>query len=187
MFYLIRHGETDWNVAGLQTSFTDLPLNQTGRRQALALKFYLKKKDFAQVWCSPLLRACETCELAGFGEQAHVRPDLTEWHAGEYEGLKTEEIQQKYPGWSMMTHGAPGGESLEQIEQRARQVIEAMCSAKGDILIFSSSHFLRALAACFVGLSPAFGKNLFLGSATVSILDEIRQGPVIRLWNYQVS
>lgn len=187
MFYLVRHGETAWNVAGLQASFTDLPLTKKGCDQALRLKPYFEAKNFSQVWCSPLMRARETCQLAGFEQRVEIKSDLTEWHAGDYEGLKAEDIRQNHPEWSMMTHGAPKGESPEQIQVRSKRVIMQMLEAEGDIVIFSSSHFLRALAACFLGLEPSFGRHLFLGSATVSILDHQNQIPVIKLWNLEIS
>lgn len=186
MFYLVRHGETAWNVAGLQASFTDVALTEHGHHQASQLKFYLEKKNFKEVWRSPLSRVRETCRLAGFERRAEIKTDLTEWNAGDYEGLKTSEISQKHRGWSMMTHGAPGGESPEQIEVRAGKVIKEMLEVNGDVLIFSSSHFLRALAGCFLGLGSRFGRQLPLSTAALSILAYDNQVPVIKLWNFDV-
>lgn len=184
MFYLVRHGETAWNVAGLQTSFTDLSLTPRGCEQALTLKPYLANKSFTQIWCSPLRRACETCRLAGF-EEYQIKADLTEWNAGDYEGLKTSDISKREPGWTMMTHGAPGGESPQQIKNRAQCVMRNMFETQGDILIFSSSHFLRALTACFLGQEPSFGKHLPLQTAALSILDFENKTPVVRVWNFE--
>lgn len=186
MLYLVRHGETAWNVAGLQTSFTDLSLTPRGCEQALSLKPYLADKNFTQIWCSPLMRARETCRLAGFGESAQIKAELTEWNAGDYEGLKTSEIYEKQPGWAMMTHGAPGGESVAQIKNRAQSVLKQILETRGDILIFSSSHFLRALSACFLGQEPNFGKHLPLRTGALSILDFENRTPVIKLWNLDV-
>ncbi|MEI6805642.1 MAG: histidine phosphatase family protein [Myxococcaceae bacterium] len=183
MFYLVRHGETAWNVLGQQASFTDLCLTPHGEAQARTLKPRLSEINFSEVWCSPLRRARKTCELAGFIEHAEIIEDLTEWHAGDYEGMKSADIEQLQPGWSMMTHGAPGGESVEKIKLRVSRVLERMQKTSGDILIFSSSHFLRALTACFLGQEPAFGRHLPLATAALSILDKDNNMPVIRLWN----
>ncbi len=87
--YVVRHGATEWSGAGRHTGRTDLPLLETGEEQARAVGGKLAGHDFALVLCSPLLRARETCRLAGFGDAAEIVDDLREWDYGDYEGLTT--------------------------------------------------------------------------------------------------
>src|ERR671913_390030 len=117
--YLLRHGETEWSLSGQHTGVTDLPLTENGRLAARLLKSALAAETFALILTSPLKRALETCELAGFGERAEVDPDLMEWNYGEYEGLTTKQIQLTRPGWSIFRDGCPGGETPDQVASRA--------------------------------------------------------------------
>ena len=82
--WLIRHGETEWTVSGAHTGSTDIPLTEAGRRQALKLKESLAGRGFALVLTSPLSRARETCNLAGFGGAAQIDPNLVECRYGDY-------------------------------------------------------------------------------------------------------
>lgn len=183
MFYLVRHGETAWSLAGKHTSSTDLHLTDNGLGQAKNLKLGLEKLSFSEVWCSPLIRARETCQLTGFGERTEIMPELTEWDYGQYEGLTNAEIKKNRPNWNVFEHGAPGGESPTQAQARIQVVLTRMQQATGNILMFSSAHILRTLTACYLGQGPGFGKHLFLGTASLSILGYEHQNPVIKLWN----
>ncbi len=183
MFYLVRHGETAWSLTGQHTGLTDLSLTPNGREQAHLLKPVLEKLSFSEVWCSPLKRARETCQLAGFGDRAEIMPELVEWNYGRYEGLTSTEIKKKKPNWNIFDHGAPGGESPAQVQARAKVVVARMRQAQNNVLIFSSAHILRTLAACFLEQGPDFGKHLFLSTGSLSILGDENQAPVIRLWN----
>jgi probable phosphoglycerate mutase len=184
MFYLVRHGETAWSLTGQHTGFTDLSLTENGRDQAKALQLILEKLSFSEVWCSPLKRARETCQLAGFSEHAEIMPELTEWNYGSYEGLTRAEIIPKEPGWNIFENGAPSGESPADIQARATKVIARLHQATGPVLIFSSAHILRSIASCYVTQTPDFGKYLLLNPTSISILDYEHQIPVIKLWNW---
>jgi probable phosphoglycerate mutase len=152
--YLARHGKTAWSLSGQHTGLTDLPLTDRGERNARKLGDQLRMRRFARVFTSPLQRAARTCELAGFGSRSEVDRDLVEWNYGEYEGLRTEEIHTKRPGWELFRDGCPGGDSLGEVEARADRVIGRVRMVKGDALIFSSGHFLRVLTARWLGLGP---------------------------------
>jgi broad specificity phosphatase PhoE len=95
--YIARHGETAWSLSGKHTGLTDLPLTSNGERNARRLGERLKSMTFAKVFTSPLQRAAQTCELAGFGTAAETDPDLVEWNYGQYEGLRSAEIVAKRP------------------------------------------------------------------------------------------
>ncbi len=183
--YLARHGETEWSRSGQHTGMTDLPLTAQGEREATLLGGRLPRGPFALVLTSPLQRARRSCELAGFGHVAAVDTDLLEWDYGDYEGLRTAEIVAKRPGWNIFNDGCPAGESVADVARRADRVVARVRAIDGDVLVFSSGHFLRMLAARWLGQPPAVGGLLFLGTASLSVLgfDHHRGEPVIRLWN----
>jgi probable phosphoglycerate mutase len=185
VIYLARHGETAWSLSGQHTGRTDLPLTERGERNARALGERLRGLTFAKVFTSPLKRAVRTCELAGFGAVAEIDPDLVEWDYGQYEGRRTAEIHMERPDWQLFRDGCPGGESPGQIGARADRVVGRVRAVKGDVLIFSSGHFLRVLAARWLGLDAAGGRYLLLGTASLSALgyEHNLAEPAIRLWN----
>ena len=185
IIYLARHGETAWSLTGQHTGLTDLPLTARGECNARRLGQRLKGLEFARVFNSPLQRAARTCELAGFGPRAEVDRDLVEWHYGDFEGLRTSEIRAKRPGWDLFRDGVPGGESLDEIGARADRVVNRIRSVDGNVLLFSSAHFLRVLAARWLGLQPEGARFFLLGTASLSTLtyEHNRSEPVIGLWN----
>jgi len=180
---LARHGETEWSLSLRHTGKTDLPLTEEGRRQARALGPRLHAWTFSLVLTSPLQRALETCRLAGYGEQARVRPDLVEWDYGRYEGLTSQQIQALQPNWSLWRDGCPGGETAEDVGRRADRVLAEVRSVDGDVLIFAHGHVLRVLAARWLGEPPEDGRHYALQTATLSVLGYEHADPVIRLWN----
>jgi broad specificity phosphatase PhoE len=183
--YLARHDETAWSLSGQHTGLTDLPLSEHGERNALHLGNRLRGRSFAGVFTSPLQRARRTCELAGFGAEAKVDNDLVEWNYGEYEGLRTAEVRANRPGWQLFRDGCPGGESPGEVGVRADRVVRRMRGASGDVLIFSSGHFLRVLAARWLELEAKAGRYFLLSTASLSALgyEHDRSQPVIQLWN----
>jgi broad specificity phosphatase PhoE len=185
IIYLARHGETEWTISGQHTGLTDIPLTERGEQNARRLGERLKGLVFTKVWTSPLRRVRRTCELAGFGERAAVDSDLTEWHYGDYEGLTSEDIRKVRPGWQLFRDGCPGGEMLGDVAARADRVVARVRAVGRDVLLFSSGHFLRVLAARWIGLEATAGRLLFLGTATLSALgyEHGPDEPVLRLWN----
>jgi probable phosphoglycerate mutase len=183
MIWLIRHGETAWSLSGAHTGRTDIPLTELGEEKAARLGERLAGRSFGLVLTSPLQRAWRTCELAGFGAQAVFDSDLLEWDYGSFEGRKTDEIRRELPGWSLFRDGAPGGETIEQVAERARRVIERAEAADGDTLLFAHGHVLRIMAACWLGLPAVNARLLALGTASISTLGHERETRVITRWN----
>ena len=181
--WLIRHGETEWSLSGQHTGKTDLPLTETGRLQATALNEQLSGRSFALVLSSPLTRAFETCEIAGYGDVAKHSEDLLEWDYGDYEGLTTADVRKEVPGWTIWDGGVPRGETAEQVAQRARKVIDLASGAGGDVALFAHGHLLRILAACWLALPPNAGRLLGLSTASISVLGYERETRVILGWN----
>lgn len=180
---LCRHGETAWSLSGRHTGFTDLPLTERGRSQAEELGKTIRGTNFAHVFTSPLLRARETCEIAGFGPRAVIEPDIVEWNYGAYEGLTHPEIDRLNPCWNLFRDGVPGGETPQQISARADRVIEKLKKLSGPTLLFSHGHFLRVLAARWLGLPPEGAKYFVLAVASLSVLGFEKKQPVIQRWN----
>jgi broad specificity phosphatase PhoE len=183
--YLARHGETTWSITGQHTGVTDLSLTRRGERNARRLGKRLAGLSFGEVLTSPLQRARRTCELAGFGSVAELDHDLVEWNYGDYEGLRTAEIHAKRPGWDLFRDGCPHGESPQQIGGRADRVMSRLRSVDFNVLVFSSGHFLRVLAARWLGLESAAGRFFMLDVASLSALsyEHNLSNSVIRLWN----
>ena len=183
--YLARHGETAWSISGQHTGLTDLPLTPRGERNARRLGDRLKGLSFATVFTSPLQRAARTCELAGFGGAAQVESNLLEWNYGEYEGCRSAEIHAERPDWSLFRDGCPGGETPGQVGARADRILQQLRSIRGDVLLFSSGHFLRVFAARWLGLEPADGRFFLLSTASLSALsyEHNLAEPAIRLWD----
>ena len=186
VIYIARHGETPWTITGQHTGLTDLPLTPQGEKNAQRLGDRLRGMDFVKVLTSPLQRARKTCALAGFGSVAEVENDLVEWDYGEYEGLRSAEIRAKRPDWQLFRDGAPGGESPCQVMARADNVWKRVREVKGNVLLFTSGHFIRVLAARWIGLEPSVHSTSFLlSTASLSAVgyDQDCSHPVIRLWN----
>jgi len=183
--YLARHGETAWTITGQHTGLTDLPLTERGERNARRLAERLRGLTFAKVFTSPLQRAARTCELAGFGAVAEIDWDLLEWNYGEYEGRTATDIHRERPDWQVFLDGCPGGESPGEVGARADRVVKRVRAVAGDVLIFSSGHFLRAFAARWLGLDVAIGRFFMLSTASLSALgyEYNLSRPVIRLWD----
>jgi probable phosphoglycerate mutase len=183
--YLARHGETAWTLSGQYTGLTDLALTERGERNARRLAERLRGLSFTKVFSSPLQRARRTCELAGFGSVAEIDKDLVEWNYGDCEGRPSAEVHREHPDWELFRDGCPGGELPSQVGARADRVIKRLRAIDGNALLFSSGHFLRVLAARWLGLEPGAGRYFLLSTASLSALsyEHNLSQPAIRLWD----
>ncbi|MER8807170.1 histidine phosphatase family protein [Mesorhizobium australicum] len=183
--HLVRHGETAWSLSGQHTGRTDMPLTPAGEAAARGVAERLKGLSFSAVWSSPSQRAYDTSVLAGFGATSVKMDDLQEWDYGAYEGLTTKQILAERPGWNVFHDGSPQGEVAADVGTRADRIIERLRKANADILIFSSAHFLRVLAARWLGLQPEDGALFVLDTASISVLGYEHDfgEPVVRRWN----
>lgn len=183
--YLARHGETAWTVTGQHTGRTDVPLTERGERNARRLAERLAGLHFAKVISSPLQRARRTCELAGFGSACEIDPDLTEWDYGQYEGRTSAQILDDRPDWQLFHDGCPGGETPCDVAARTDRIVQRVRALNADALVFSSGHFLRVLAARWLGLPPTAGRYFLLATASLSALsyEHNFREPAIRFWD----
>ncbi|MCF7806685.1 MAG: histidine phosphatase family protein [Simkaniaceae bacterium] len=180
--YLCRHGETEWSKTGRHTSYTDLELTKNGEKEAELLKKKIAHLSHLKTFISPLKRARQTAAIASF--KGVVLDDLSEWNYGEYEGMTTAEIRKIEPRWNIFTHGARGGESIEAIQERTQRVIHLIKQQEEDVILFSSGHFTRALAASWMEESIELGRHLVLSTASLSVLGYEHDYPAILCWNH---
>lgn len=183
--YLVRHGQTEWSGSGRHTGRTDIPLTTAGEEAARRVGERLRDVSFSAVWSSPSQRALKTCALAGFGPAAAKKAELAEWDYGAYEGLTTKQILSQRPGWSVFRDGCPDGEAASDVASRADLIVSEIRAVTGTILVFSSAHFLRVLAARWLGLPPEAGAYFALDTASISVLgyEHDLTEPVVRRWN----
>jgi broad specificity phosphatase PhoE len=187
---LLRHGETEWSVAGQHTGRTDIPLTPHGEAAAKALEPLLSRRDIVAVFTSPARRAVTTAAFAGLSN-AQPEPDLWEWDYGGYEGLTTPQIQETRPGWYLWRDGViPGdaahpGETIEHVAQRTERVLARATPllAGGNVALVAHGHVLRVLTACYLRQPPAEGRLFRLDTGTVSTLGTEHTEPVITSWN----
>ena len=184
--FVIRHGETEWSLSGRHTGVSEIALTAHGEDEARALAPMFREIAFARVLASPRQRARRTCELAGLGAAAEIEPNLAEWLYGDYEGLTPAEIAARRPGWEVFRDGCPGGETPEQVSDRADRLLQSLRAAEGNVALFTHGHFGRALAVRWIDLPIATGGRFGLRTASIGILgyDPAHpDAPVIALWN----
>jgi broad specificity phosphatase PhoE len=199
---LLRHGETAWSRDHRHTGRTDIPLTPAGEAAAAALAPVLAGRPVVAAFTSPARRAVRTAELAGLAS-AKQDPDLQEWDYGGYEGLTTQQIRSRRPGWYLWRDGViagqaahpgepvlPGesarpGESVQQVGARADAVLSRVRALleDGDVALVSHAHMLRVLTARWLRLGPADGRLFRLDTGTVSTLGTEHGEPVITSWN----
>ena len=186
--WLIRHGETEWSRSGRHTSVTDLPLTERGERQAAALAPRLADLKPALVLTSPRRRAVETARAAGLPVDG-TDDDLAEWAYGDYEGLTTAEIRAQDPDWTLTKHGAPNGESPEQVGARADRVLARASAALADgpVVLVGHGHLTRVLGARWIGLPAAGAGSLLLDAAATCLLSTQYGVRVIQTWNLSAT
>ena len=184
--YLIRHGETEWSLSGQHTGRADIPLTKNGENEALIVGKRIREVPFAHVFCSPLIRAKQTCELAELANSMLIDADLTEWDNGEYTGKTGSEIIDHRLNWNLFRDGCPNGETPAQVQARADRLVNRFIQLEGNVAVFSHSHLGRALAARWIGIDIEFGECFLLDTTSVSILTSDgldTGGRSIKLWN----
>lgn len=194
--WLLRHGETEWSREGNYTGLTDIPLTADGEAQAIAAKEKIGQVDFDLVLSSPLIRARRTAELVGH-PNPQILPHAHEWDYGDNEGRKSTQVRAENPGYIIWNNGVPNGETLDQVAERADRIIsqvQAGCGTPMDrdpeaapvekVLLVAHGHFLRILAARWLGLPADKGRHFVLGTAAVCTLGWDKHTPAIVRWNY---
>ena len=187
---LLRHGQTEWSLAGKHTGRTDIALTPQGVADGAALAPMLARRQIAAVFTSPASRATRTAQLAGL-HATKQDPDLWEWDYGGYEGMTTEEIRRRRPGWYLWRDGVIGGdaahpgETVQEVGARVDRVLDraSVFLPNGDVVLVAHGHVLRVLTARWLGLPPPDGRLFRLDTGTVSTLGTEHAQPVILTWN----
>ena len=180
--YLIRHGETAWSKLGHHTGLTDIPLTDDGKKESEVLYHKIKGLNFTAIYCSPLQRAKQTCQICHLLEKAQISSDLLEWNYGDYEGKTSKEIHLIDPGWMVFTKDPKNGETSHQVGIRADRMIKELLKCEGNVAIFSSGHFLRAFAARWLCFPVSYGMYFKLSTASYSVLSFENENQVIETW-----
>ncbi|HEY7052933.1 MAG TPA: acid phosphatase [Mycobacterium sp.] len=169
---LLRHGETEWSLAGKHTSRTELDLTEHGCEQARAVGETLARLrvDHPYVVSSPRKRALVTAELAGLSVH-EVSPLITEWDYGDYEGTTTEEIRKAVPDWLVWTHGCPGGETAVEVRHRADRAIALALHhmATRDVVFVGHGHFSRAVLTRWIEQPVYEGIRFAMTAASIAV------------------
>ena len=182
--FLIRHGETEWSLSGQHTGTTDIPLTENGRNVARQLGPRPGQNEVLAGSDEPASsRPREPASSPASARRLKIDATLVEWNYGEYEGLTSNEIRAKAPGWMLFTDGCPGGESPSQVAARVDQLIARIRSVEGDVALFAHGHVFRVFAARWLSLPPAAGSHFLLDTATVSVLSHYQGIPAVKRWN----
>lgn len=179
--YLIRHGQTDWNVAGKIQGSTDIPLNETGKRQAACLAKGMEKRPVSRVFTSTLSRAYETARAIGDSQNVPVYGlfELQEVNYGYWEGLTMEEIEQRYPKelqqWylSPVEVAPPGGETQTQVYERCKAAINRILEqGDGDVAVVSHGATVVFLLEYMLdGTGRDEEDDIIVGNASISTVE----------------
>ncbi len=161
--YLIRHGETDWNVEGRWQGQADVPLNAKGREQAAHIACTLAEVGLKAIYSSDLTRARETAQALAesTGVTLHYDPRLREIHQGEWQGMLVTEIQARYGEAfqrrleNPLAVAPPGGETVEQVRNRVVSAIESILARYPSerVAIVSHGFALAVIQVHYLGLS----------------------------------
>lgn len=194
-WYLVRHGETDWNLNERIQGHSDTPLNATGRRQADLLGRRLDDLHFDAIYSSDLTRTYETAQLVARGRDLAIvtDPDLREFSFGEWEGLTDAEIEARQPGvlTERLSAGneafaAPGGENTWQVLNRVRRFCErtaARHDPSDDILVVAHGGSIRVLAVCLLDLRDTDTWRFRIHCASLAIIRNHSDGRTLVRWN----
>ena len=194
-WYLVRHGETEWNLNGRIQGQMDVPLNATGRRQADLLGRRLDAVHFDAIYSSDLARTYETAQLIAKGRDLGIAtdPDLREFAYGAWEGLTQAEIEARHPGalaerisMGNQQFAAPGGENSVQVLSRVRQFCmrTAKChDPSDDILVVAHGGSIRALAVCLLDLADTDFWRFRVHCTGLGIVRNHSGGRVLVRWN----
>jgi phosphoserine phosphatase len=189
---LVRHGQTDWNLAQRFQGHSDVPLNHNGCQQAMALKDRLSSQTIDCFYSSDLQRASETARIISNGK-IEIQTDLRlrEMSFGEWEGLTYYEIKEKCTDalstWESDLYQNPptNGETLEQFTRRVQSMLNDLCEKhEGQtVLVVAHGGVLQILICLALTLSPAMYWQFRISPASLSEISFYPAGAIVNLLN----
>lgn len=191
--FLVRHGETDWNVKQRFQGQSDVPLNATGRAQAMAIAQRLSGEQIDAIYASDLSRAWDTAAAIAKTRALKIRPEpnLREGNFGEWEGATYDEIQTRDPeavkAWheDLSTFAPPGGETINQLTARVKKTYQQITTEHEDQTVLLAAHggSLQMLIANLLGLPPKAFWQFNLDHCSLSRISVYDTGAIINLLN----
>ncbi len=166
---LVRHGETEWNVAEVFRGRLDIELDRAGMEQAELLGQYLSRRPIEAIYSSPLRRAVRTAGGIARRHTLEVNPEpgLTDFNYGRWQGMSHAEVKERYPElYRLWTHHPekvrmPDGEDLDTVRARATAVIEKVAAThKGNVVIVSHRVVNKVLICALLGLDVSHFWNI---------------------------
>ena len=194
-WYIVRHGETEWNRDGRIQGHADVPLSELGKRQVKTLANRLAECKFSVVYTSDLSRAIESAEIIVNGREVSITTDadLREFSYGEWEGLTLQEAEEQDAGLfaELMKlenneFAAPGGESTPQVLDRVRRFYantQKLHDVDEDILVVAHGGSIRALLVCLLDLPDELFWQFRVDCASLSVISNHTGARVLDLWN----
>lgn len=190
---MVRHGNTVWNGTGRYQGFSDVPLNEEGRRQAGKLALRLAREEITAVFSSDLQRACHTAETiaAAPGLGVAARPQLRELNFGHCEGLTFDQISERFPGsisiWRGVDCANPfsGGESIRQLADRVGIFLNEISAQASDakVTVVAHSGPVAVMICLLLGVGIDHWWQFRTANASLSIVDTFETGAVLSLLN----
>ncbi len=179
--YLIRHGQTDWNIQGKIQGSHDIPLNNTGRKQAELLAKGMDSHPVKKIFSSTLSRAAETAKLIGERQKVdiYLMPDLIEVEFGKWEGMTWDQIKASYPveyqQWNLnpVEVAPPGGETQLAVVKRCAEALKEilqMTEGKEDVAIVSHGATIAHLIA-YMLKGQSEETEIIVGNASITTLE----------------
>ena len=182
--YLVRHGETDFNVSGRIQGWLDVPLNTVGVRQAQLVAARFHNRPIAAIYTSSLQRAMQTAEAIAQAHALPLRQDprLREYNMGDWSGMTGDEVT----GWLALHHGqevanlwasrevpVPNGETAEEVRERVRDFLRDVTEQHAEGLVIAVSHggTLGTLIAEVLGLPVSRRQPFRFSNASVTKLN----------------
>ncbi|UCD71753.1 MAG: histidine phosphatase family protein [Syntrophobacterales bacterium] len=190
--YLVRHGQTSWNREEVFRGRADISLNETGRKEAHLTGEYLREVKVDSVYSSPLSRAVKTAEAIARYQAREVRvlDGLIDIDLGQWQGVSHEKVRERYGElyrqWKDTPHLVrfPGGESLEEVRERALRVIhEAIPDHTDETLVMVSHRVVNKIVLCgLLGLDNSHFWQIGQDTGCINIL-EFGEGFTLRRLN----
>lgn len=190
-FYIIRHGETDYNKNGRFQGQLDIPLNDDGRRQSGLLSVRMGLLPLDVIYASDLMRAQETARIVARGRMVALEPRLREIHVGQVMGMNSEEIKRGFPEfWAAQQQDPdrtpfPGGENAVELQVRAMEALTAMAARypQGNVAVVTHGGVIKVIVAAVMEMPLAIRPKIVLDNCSLTVVEWSERGRRVRSLN----